>query len=169
MNTWLVVEREENWLTDANGGFRILGFPDRLAKRVQTIQRGDLLIVYVASGRSSIADMRRVLSARPMRRTSLLWDDIFPVRIETEPVLTLKEENWVRIHALTDRLSFTRGKVDWRQCFRSPLRVLGSSDVSLLLAELKKAAAKGQLGHSPPSQAELRTPAGKLGQYPLSQ
>jgi predicted RNA-binding protein len=143
MNTWLITEREENWLTDASGGFRLLGFPDRLAKRVQTIQRGDLLIVYVASGRSSIADMRRVLSARPTRRTSLLWDDIFPVRIETEPVITLKEENWVRIHALVDRLSFTKGKTAWGQCFRQPLRILKAGDADTLLSALKKAAAKG--------------------------
>ena len=144
MKTWLVIEREQNWLTDAKDGFRILGFPDRVAKRVETMQRGDFLIVYVASGRSSIADVRRVLSTRPVRRTSLLWDNIFPIRIETEPVITLKEEKWVRIHALINRLSFTKGKTAWSQCFRQPLRILESGDVDILLGEVKKAAGKDQ-------------------------
>lgn len=137
---WLVSERFENWQSDAESGYRVLGFTERSHRLVGEFHRDDIIFIYVASGRSSIAGSRRVVSDRPFRGKDLIWDDIFPLRIATEPIASLAEEQWVRIHDLLPKLSFTRGQSDWRQCFRTAIRRLSSDDARIFEQAIAKAA-----------------------------
>lgn len=136
---WLVAERFENWQRDAESGYGVLGFGERSHRLVGEFHRDDVLIIYVASGRASIAGSRRVASDRPFRGKDLLWDDIFPLRIATEPIVSLPEEQWVKIHELIPKLSFTQGHADWRQCFRTAIRLLSTEDARVFERAITRA------------------------------
>jgi len=149
---WLVVERKENWDNDQQRGFALMGFPEKYQRRVATFKEGDLLFIYVASGHSCIADVRAVVEVEPRKQWSLEWDDIFPVRVKTRSVVALQEGHWVNIRPLIDRLEISRGRGDWRQCFRHALRRLSAADAQVLLAECRNAACATQQQPAPPSR-----------------
>lgn len=149
---WLVVERKENWDNDQQRGFALMGFPEKYQRRVASFREGDLLFIYVASGHSCIADVRAVVEVEPKKQWSLEWDDIFPVRVKTRSVVALKEGRWVNIRPLIDRLEISRGRGDWRQCFRHALRRLSAADAQVLLAECKNAARETQPQPAPPTR-----------------
>lgn len=139
---WLVVERLENWERDKADGFRELGFSDSHRKTVESFRPGDILIVYVARARCALADCRRVTSERPTRKFERRWsDDLYPLRITTEPVLTLRVDRWVRIPDLVEELDTTRGKSDWRQIVRQAVRRIDLRDAETMLAAMRRAAA----------------------------
>lgn len=139
---WLIVERLENWERDRADGFRVLGFCDSHKRIVESFRPGDILIVYVARARSALADCRRVTSERPVRSFDRRWsDDLYPLRITTEPVLTLPIDRWVRIADLAPVLAMTRGKSDWRQIVRQALRRIDPHDAETMMAAITRAAA----------------------------
>jgi predicted RNA-binding protein len=128
---WIVVVRYDNWRVLNRLRFTLLGLPDRRGVPSSALKVGDTIFIYVASGRASIAGTIRVESA-PFRQSSFIWDDLFPVRYRTSPEVTLKQREWLRIHDVVDRLSFSQGKTDWRQCFRFTLKRITPEDEALL-------------------------------------
>lgn len=129
---WLLAERYENWLVDQDEGFRILGFPERMRVRVAQISKGDKIVVYLASRKSAIGGIHECLSEKPYWDIELVWDEIYPVRIEIRPELILREDQFVPVRELIGDLSFTRNLKDWRQCFRTPIRRLDDNDYGLI-------------------------------------
>jgi hypothetical protein len=131
---WLMVERLENWEVDRREGFRRFGLPDRLGDRGNEIKKADLLIFYVSSGISCFADIREATEDGTHKlRLGGDYDTAFPIYLASKPLLTLPRAKWVRLHGLVDKLSFTRGKRDWRQAVRSSLRRLTDDDGRLLV------------------------------------
>jgi len=138
--SWLVVERIGNWESDERRGFKETGFPERYARRVSEFREGDLIYTYVASGRSCIADIRVVCSEKAARALSLEWDDLFPIRVKTKPIVVLAPNDWVDVRNLVRRLDLSRSTNDWRQCFRHALRQISKRDAKLLVQECLMAA-----------------------------
>jgi hypothetical protein len=141
---WLLVERFDNWQLDRLDGFRQFGLPRSKQKLGAEIRKGDQLIFYVSSGISSFADIREAAD-NGVCKLGLhgRYDEPFPWRVITTPVLTLPRERWVPIQTLTSRLSITALKNDWRQCMRSCLRRLSSTDAALIIEEMRKAQVGG--------------------------
>lgn len=135
---WLLVERLENWEVDKREGFRRFGLPESKEVMARQIRKGDLLIAYVSSGISSFADIRKAMADEP-RKLGFGgdYDTAFPLAISTAPHLTLSRSNWVPIHSLTGRLSFTAGKGDWRQIMRTALRPLADADATVIIDAMK--------------------------------
>lgn len=132
MQSWLLVERIENWRIDKAEGFTRFGLPARREKMAADIRKGDLLFFYVSSGRSKFSNIRRATHDGYTRlRHGGDYDTAFPIAIQTEPVLTLPESAWLPFKEVMDRLTFTKGR-DWRQIMRSSLRKLGEQDSNLI-------------------------------------
>jgi len=137
---WLIVERYENWLVDSAEGFRHFGLSERRKAAIERIKAGDLLIVYV-TGKSCFSDVRRVLMPTTVRlKLGGPYDAAFPYALATEPVVTLKAENWLSVQSLAPKLGFLQFR-DWRQAMRNSLREIPESDGRLLEKAIRSAAA----------------------------
>jgi hypothetical protein len=138
-SNWLLVERLSNWQIDQLDEFSQFGIPRAQEKLGKQIKKGDLLIFYVSSGISSFADVRQ---AREDGLSSLgpegHYDEAYPWRVATKPVLTLPQERWVPIKTLFSKLSFI-AEPGWQQCMRQSVRMLRASDASVILEAMRRA------------------------------
>ena len=128
MNSWMIVERLENWCADRDSGFTTIGFPDRYRNRLKQLREGDELIIYVASRISAFADVREITGQATRQRngSSMVgrYDNIYPIIVKTKPKIVLDRAAWLPIQDLLDRLTFTRELKDWRNTVRLALRRL---------------------------------------------
>lgn len=139
-NYWIIVERIENWETDYASGFKQFGLPERKRKMASKIQPGDILVTYVSSGFSMIADLRRVTDAKSKKlHFGGDYDTAFPIALQTEPMTVLERERWITFHELSGQLELTREKRDWRQTFRQSLLPLSETDGRLLVSFIENA------------------------------
>ena len=135
---WLIVESFENWNIDSNNSFSYYGMKPTREKSASLIQANDLLFVYV-TGNGCFSDVRKATKSGSRRlRMGGDYLDAFPLCIDTAPVLTLTPEQWVPFSELRSQLSFTKDKVDWRQVFRTPQRLLSKDDASLIEEAIKR-------------------------------
>lgn len=140
-DSWLLVERLENWTRDEQDGFKQFGLPDRRVKQGKSIKKGDLLFFYVSSGRSRFADIREATEPGVTKlRLGGDYDTPFPWCVRTRPVLTLPPERWVPIKPMIGTLAFTKASADWRQVMRNSLRKLDSGDAATILRAMRLAA-----------------------------
>lgn len=139
-NTWLIVERLENWEVDRDSDFSRFGLPERLERRASEVRKGDRLVAYVSSGISAFADVRQATSDGVEKlRFGGDYDTAFPICIRTESLFSLDRPQWVPIRTLVSELSFTKGKRDWRQLMRNSLRLLSQSDAERIIDCMKGA------------------------------
>ena len=119
----------------------MFGIPERVRKRVESIRVGDLIIAYVSSAISSIADIRRITTPTIEKLGFMRgYDDIFPFCIRTESVLVLERKAWVPIRGMLNGLSFTKGRRDWRQTVRNSFRLLTVDDGTQIVQRMRRAA-----------------------------
>ena len=139
--TWMAVERLENWEADRATDFTMFGIPDRTRKRAQKIRKGDLIVAYVSSAISCFADIRRITTPT-IQKLGFVggYDDVFPFCIRTESILVLDREAWVPIQGMLNDLSLTKGKTDWRQTVRNSFRILSEHDAERIIQAMKRSA-----------------------------
>lgn len=142
--SWLIIERIENWEVDAANSFSFFGLSDRYRKPAGQIEKGDLVFCYVSSGKSALSDIRAVQETglKPLKVQS--YDSAFALYFSTRPVLVLPRENWVRIKDVASELDLTRGRADYRPLFQTSLRKLTEHDSKVLQARLEQAATNDQ-------------------------
>lgn len=111
------------------------------------------MALYPASRCASLAGCLKITSTK-FRSNSNIFDDIYPLRLRSSPEVMLPKQQWVRIHGLVEELDFCRGRPDWRQCFRNPIRELVADDAVLLRNAIAAAeAVVAEAAHSTGSTA----------------
>jgi len=138
--SWLIVERDENWKVDAANRFSFFGLPNRYQKFAAEIAKGDLVFCYVSSGKSAFADIRIVQETGLKRLKVQSYDSAFAFYFSTASVLVLPRENWVSIRDIDSELELTRGRKDYRPLFQTSIRKLSEHDAALLKRKLEDAA-----------------------------
>lgn len=139
-NYWLLIERIENWRIDQTEGFRGFGIPERKRKVAEKIKKDDLLIFYVSSGISALADVRKATEDGVFTlRYGGGYDVAYPFCIRTRPYLTLERSDWVSFKALVPRLSLTKDKSDWRQMMRNSILPVNPEDAELMIDRMRSA------------------------------
>ncbi len=128
---WLIVQRLENWRATKKLAYSKLGFADWMKAWAGKMVVGDSIFLYVASNKSVVAAHLRV-SSKPFRESVGHWDEPFPIRVRTELVVGLDETTWLPVREILQDLSITKGKENWGQCFRRPIRLLTAEDADLL-------------------------------------
>lgn len=145
-NYWLIVERYENWLTDAGEGFARFGLPESKKRLAEKVHAGDLLVTYVSSGRSAFSDIRRVERDKPERLGAhSSYDTAFPLALKTSPINVLPEGDWIRASELTHALSFLYYG-DWRQTFRTSLKAIPERDGRIIADAIRDRANRLRTG-----------------------
>jgi len=104
------------------------------------MQKGDKIVIYIASKKSKLAAIYEVVSESPYYETALVWDEIFPVRIKIHPEIVLDEGTFVSIKELVPKLGFIKNKEHWRLYFYTTLKKLTREDYAILYEAIKQKA-----------------------------
>ena len=136
--TWIIIERFENWQVDSANKFAFFGISSRHENIARKVSKGDLLFCYVSSGMSAFSDIRRARETgiKPLR-VYTDYDTALPSCILTEPYLVLDPQNWLPVKEVIGHLALTKEHKDWRQLFRTTIRALSEDDARYLLKAIR--------------------------------
>ncbi len=109
---WIVVSGPEIFAKTREMGFTRHGFKSTRRKMANTIEPGDRLAFYV-TGRKQFAAILKVTSNAVEEHTRI-WqsskkpDEMYPFRVQIEPVTILDEERWLDAEPYHDRFTWTQ-------------------------------------------------------------
>ena len=135
---WILTGSLENFRINVGRGFDVIGFKERRRRMAEEFEPGDEILFYV-TGVQAFGGIARVRSEMFEDR-SRIWPDkkgkpeIYPWRVEAEPVLILPEDRFVPAEELATELEHVRKwPLDhWHLAFQGQLRTIGDADASLL-------------------------------------
>ena len=143
---WILTGSLENFRINVGRGFDLIGFKEKRRRMAEEFEPGDEIFFYV-TGVQAFGGTARVRSEMFEDR-SRIWPDkngkpeIYPWRVEAEPVLILPEERFVPAEELVGELEHVRKwPLDhWHLAFQGQLRTIGQPDAELLRKRLASAA-----------------------------
>jgi predicted RNA-binding protein len=149
----------ENFRINVERGFDLIGFKERRRRQAEEMEPGDEIFFYV-TGVQAFGGIARVKSEMFEDR-SRIWPgkkgkpEIYPWRVQAEPVLILPEERFIPAEELATELEHVRKwpPDHWHLAFQGQLRTIGEADAALLRERLASAVATN-------TAAERRAPAG---------
>jgi predicted RNA-binding protein len=156
--SWILTGSLENFRINVERGFDLIGFKERRRRQAEEVEPGDEIFFYV-TGVQAFGGIARVCSEMFEDRTQI-WPgkkgkpEIYPWRVEAEPVLVLGEEEFVPAEELATELEHVRKwpPEHWHLAFQGQLRTIGEADAALLTERLSSTAAT----HTAAEQAAVR-------------
>jgi predicted RNA-binding protein len=141
-NSWILTGSLENFRINVERGFDLIGFKERRRRQAEEMEPGDEIFFYV-TGVQAVGGLARVKSEMFEDRTRI-WPakkgkpEIYPWRVEAEPVLILPEEQFVPAEELVTELEHIRKwpPDHWHLAFQGQLRTIGEADAALLRQRL---------------------------------
>jgi predicted RNA-binding protein len=140
---WILTGSLENFRINVERGFDVIGFKERRRRQAEEFEPGDEIFFYV-TGVQAFGGIARVKSEMFEDRTEI-WPpkkkkkpEIYPWRVEAEPVLILPEEEFVQAEELATKLEHVRKwpPDHWHLAFQGQLRTVGEADAQLLRERL---------------------------------
>jgi len=146
-SSWILTGSLENFRINVERDFDVIGFKEGRRRQAEEFEPGDEIFFYV-TGVQGFGGTARVRSEMFEDRTRI-WpgkkgkDEIYPWRVEAEPVLVLAEEDFVPAEELATQLAHVRKwpPQHWHLAFQGQLRTIGEGDAALLRAALASRAA----------------------------
>jgi predicted RNA-binding protein len=140
--TWILTGSLENFRINVERGFDVIGFKERRRRQAEEFEPGDEIVFYV-TGVQAFGGIARVRSEMFEDRERI-WPEkkgkaeIYPWRVEAEPVLILPEDEFVPAEELVTELEHVRKwPLDhWHLAFQGQLRTIGNADATLLRGRL---------------------------------
>ena len=127
------------WDEFLKSGAGVTGFREKQWSRAARIRPDDVFLCYM-KGISRWVGALRATSKRFRDETPIWKTEVFPVRFQVEPIITLKPEYGIPVHDLLGSLSWD--PKTWTGHVRgSPARI-AKADGDVILAALKEAEAK---------------------------
>jgi hypothetical protein len=144
--TWVLTGSVENFRTTREHGFKVIGAKEKRRRMAEHIEPGDQIVFYV-TGVQAFGGIVRVTGGMFEDRTPL-WPgkpgkrDAYPWRFETEPVVTLGEDDFVPAEELVAELEHARKwpPEHWHLAFQGQLRTVSDVDARLLERRIRAAA-----------------------------
>ena len=166
--TWILTGSLENFRINAERGFDVIGFKERRRRQAEQMAPGDEIVFYV-TGVQEFGGIARVSSEMYEDRTRI-WpgtkraasppaqplpgaDDapgtgtpgkpeIYPWRVDAEPVVILPEDAFVPAEELAGELEHVAKwpAEHWHLAFQGQLRTVGKHDAALLRDRIGAAA-----------------------------
>jgi EVE domain-containing protein len=144
--TWVLTGSLENFRATRERGFRVIGAKERRRRLAERIEPGDMIVFYV-TGVQAFGGLVRVTGEMYEDRTTI-WPgrpgqaDPYPWRFETEPVVTLEEDDVVPAEQLAGELEHVRKwpAEHWPLAFQGQLRTVSEADAELLERRIREAA-----------------------------
>ena len=156
--TWILTGSLENFRINVERGFDVIGFKERRRRQAEEFEPGDEVVFYVTGVQAfggiarvkseMFEDRERIWPDRNKRRpqkTPPHRPEIYPWRVEAEPVLILTEEEFVPAEELSTELEHVRKwpPDHWHLAFQGQLRTIGEADAALLRRRLSSKTAVG--------------------------
>ncbi len=146
--TWILTGSLENFRINVERGFDVVGFKERRRRQAEEFEPGDEIVFYV-TGVQAFGGIARVKSEMFEDRERI-WPgkkgkpEIYPWRVEAEPVLVLAEKDFVPAEELVTELEHVRKwPLDhWHLAFQGQLRTVGDADAALLRDRLSSKLAR---------------------------
>jgi hypothetical protein len=144
--TWVLTGSLDNFQATREHGFQLIGMKERRRKQAEQMEPGDEIVFYV-TGVQAFGGIVRIASEMFEDRTKV-WPgkpknpDPYPWRFETEPVVALREEDFVPAVELASELEHV-GKwpiEHWHLAFQGQLRTVSDPDAKLLGDRIRAAA-----------------------------
>lgn len=143
---WIVVSGPEIFAKTREMGFTRHGFKSTRRKMAQSIAPGDRLAFYV-TGRKQFAAMVKVTSTVVEERTRI-WqsdkkpDEMYPYRVQIEPVVIPEEGQWLDAEPYHDRFTWTQKwpRANWTLAYQGNLHEIPQADFELLEADMARTA-----------------------------
>jgi hypothetical protein len=140
--SWILTGSLENFRINVQRGFDVIGFKERRRRQADQMEPGDEIFFYV-TGLQAFGGLARVKSEMFEDRTRI-WPakkgkpEIYPWRVEAEPVLTLPAEQFVPAEEHVAELAHVRKwpPEHWHLAFQGQLRTIGEADAALLRERL---------------------------------
>jgi predicted RNA-binding protein len=144
---WILTGSLENFRINVERGFDVIGFKERRRRQAEEFEPDDEIFFYV-TGVQAFGGVARVKSEMFEDRTRI-WPEkkgkpeIYPWRVEAEPVLILPEDRFVPAEELATELEHVRKwpPDHWHLAFQGQLRAVGEADAELLRERLTSTAA----------------------------
>ncbi len=145
--TWILTGSLENFRINVERGFDVIGFKERRRRQAEEFEPGDEVFFYV-TGVQAFGGLARVRSEMFEDREPI-WpakkgkQEIYPWRVEAEPVLILPEDEFVAAEELATELEHVRKwpPDHWHLAFQGQLRTIGEADARLLRERFESTAA----------------------------
>jgi predicted RNA-binding protein len=145
---WVVVGGPEIFRTTKELGFSQQGFKSTRRNMAGSIGPGDMLVFYI-TGKKQFAGIARVKSEMREERTRV-WtsakkpDELYPFRVDIEPVLVLDEDQWLDAEPYHDRFKWTQRwpREHWTLAYQGNLHEIPGEDFELLQGDMEKARAQ---------------------------
>jgi predicted RNA-binding protein len=143
---WIVVSGPEIFAKTRELGFTRHGFKSTRRNMANSIGPGDKLAFYV-TGRKQFAGVVKV-TGNVVEEHTRIWqstkkpDEMYPSRVEIEPVIILDEERWLDAEPYHDRFSWTQKwpRANWTLAYQGNLHEVPEADFELLETDMAKAA-----------------------------
>ena len=144
--SWILTGSLENFHVNVRRGFDLIGFKERRRRQAEEFEPGDEVFFYV-TGVQAFGALALVTSEMFEDRTEV-WPpgkkaEPYPWRVEAEPVLVLKEDEFVPAEQLATELDHVRKwpPEHWHLAFQGQLRTIDQHDAGLLRERLSAAGA----------------------------
>jgi predicted RNA-binding protein len=136
--SWILTGSLENFRINVERGFDVIGFKERRRRQAEEFEPGDEVFFYV-TGVQAFGGAARVRSEMFEDRTRI-WPEkkgkpeIYPWRVEAEPILVLAEQDFVPAEELATELEHVRKwpPDHWHLAFQGQLRTISEADAALL-------------------------------------
>lgn len=131
-SSWLCLFTEETWATATSHNFCQAAFSSAGKRAALRIRDGDELFAYI-TGRQRLAG---ILLSRGMAQTMpslsiFEHEGRFPVILQSEPKIVLREESWIPIERYITHLRLFRGlrnRKNWHHAIRNSPKELARAD-----------------------------------------
>jgi predicted RNA-binding protein len=136
--SWILTGSLENFRINVERGFDVIGFKERRRRQAEEFEPGDQVFFYV-TGVQAFGGLARVRSEM-FEDHSRIWPgkkgkpEIYPWRVEAEPILVLAEQDFVPAEELATELEHVRKwpPDHWHLAFQGQLRTISEADAALL-------------------------------------
>ena len=151
MKTWILTGSLENFRTNVERGFDVIGLKEGRRRQAEEFEPGDQVVFYV-TGVQAFGGIARVRSTMFEDRTPI-WPakktkkgiEEYPWRVEAEADVVLDEADFVDAGELAPELEHV-GKwpaEHWHLAFQGQLRTVSGADAAVLRERVEAAARAG--------------------------
>ena len=140
---FIVSVRYENFKQLRDNGFKLIGFPEAsvMAKHLNI---GDRLVLYIGSRKSQLAAILQI-NSEMMEKYDMTWDDFFPTRYETKPLIVLPKNQYLDMREIKNGLSFINPEITkFGVYFMSGLKRITDDDYNYLSKLFEEATREGK-------------------------
>jgi hypothetical protein len=145
---WMVVLSPDNFKIARQRGFDMIGLWGQHRKKVQRMEPGDRVLLYVSHWRCFTA--ASTVTAPFVEDHTPIWKSEggsdFPFRVAIKPDVVLQESQYIYAYHIAPRMDYTRRWVpeDWHLAFHGSLHLISKLDFHLIYDEMLRARRLGE-------------------------